>query len=99
MRVLNMYNISFEKEKTFEGCIYKKQLRFDFYLPDYNTCIEFDGEQHFTRGFNTTDCEFDELKYRDSIKDEYCYKNDLNIIRIPYWDFDNIEKIITEIIR
>jgi DNA-directed RNA polymerase subunit M/transcription elongation factor TFIIS len=40
-------NIFFEEEKTFEECRYKNKLRFDFFLPNYNLCIEYDGEQHF----------------------------------------------------
>lgn len=43
-------NVSFEKEKTFIDCVNPKTnflLRFDFYLPDYNIIIEYDGEQHF----------------------------------------------------
>ena len=33
-------------------------------------------------------------RYVDNIKDEYCFVNDINLIRIPYWDFDSIENII-----
>lgn len=40
-------NISYILQKTFEDCKNKKQLPFDFYLPEYNICIEYDGEQHF----------------------------------------------------
>ena len=40
-------NIEFKKEKKFKDCKDKYQLPFDFYLPQYNLCIEFDGEQHF----------------------------------------------------
>ena len=31
---------------------------------------------------------------RDTIKNDYCKKNNINLIRIPYWEFDNIEKIL-----
>jgi hypothetical protein len=34
-------------------------------------------------------------KYIDDKKDEFCFINDINLIRIPYWDFDSIEQIIT----
>ncbi len=46
-KILNKYNIKYEKQKKFINCRYKKLLSFDFYLPDYNICIEFDGRQHF----------------------------------------------------
>jgi hypothetical protein len=34
-------------------------------------------------------------KYIDDKKDEFCFINGINLIRIPYWDFDSIEQIIT----
>jgi len=43
---LKKNNINYLSEYSFKDCKYKRQLRFDFYLPDYNICIEFDGAQH-----------------------------------------------------
>ena len=45
--ILKNLNIKFESEKKFCDLRHKYCLFFDFYLPDYNACIEFDGEQHF----------------------------------------------------
>jgi formylmethanofuran dehydrogenase subunit E len=39
--------IEFIPQYKFDKCIYKKKLPFDFFLPKYNLCIEYDGEQHF----------------------------------------------------
>lgn len=44
---LERYNIKYIRQKKFKKCKYKRQLPFDFYLPDSNICIEYDGEQHF----------------------------------------------------
>ena len=44
---LEEHNLKFEREKKFDGLIYKYNLRFDFYIKKYNTVIEFDGIQHF----------------------------------------------------
>lgn len=44
---LTTQGIEFEEQKSFEGCKYKKSLRFDFYIPQYNLCIESDGKIHF----------------------------------------------------
>lgn len=46
---LSKLNISFEQQKRFQDCyrFYGNYLPFDFYLPDYNCCIEYDGEQHY----------------------------------------------------
>jgi len=40
-------NILHKTQHTFEECKFKNKLKFDFYLPEHNICIEFDGEQHF----------------------------------------------------
>ena len=40
-------NINYKKQYFFNDCRNKNPLRFDFYLPDYNLCIEFDGIQHY----------------------------------------------------
>ena len=68
-------------------------MPFDFYLPDYNTCIEYDGEQHFHTPNNKTSTYFtkekiDEIQYRDSIKNQYCKDNNIKLIRIPYTDYN-----------
>ena len=78
-------NIKYIKEKTFNLCVYKKKLPFDFYLPDYNICIECDGEQHFKpiRFFGGVDF-YNLTLARDKIKTDYCIKNNIKLIRIPY---------------
>lgn len=85
-------NIKYTKQKIFSDCVNPKTnclLRFDFYLPEYNCCIEYDGEQHFKEK-NTwyTQEEFKELKERDSIKNQYCKNNNIKLIRIPYYDYN-----------
>ena len=94
-------NIDFETEETFDDCEYIKQLRFDFYIQQYNLCIEFDGEQHFEKVNWTgkmTDEEMEEnLKlnqFRDQIKNDYCKNNNINLLRIKYTE--NIEEKLSE---
>lgn len=90
--------INYQTQYSFQDCRNPKTnalLRFDFYLPDYNCCIEYDGEQHFFctgYGWNTAD-KFKQLQYRDSIKNQYCKDNDIKLIRIPYTDKDKINDI------
>ena len=86
-------NIKFESYKRFDDCRYKNPLPFDFYLPDKNICIEFDGPQHFESivYFGGEDT----LKYTkmlDMIKNEYCKNNNIKLIRIRY-DEDLYEKL------
>lgn len=75
-------------------------LRFDFYLPILNVAIEYDGEQHyFPVNFDNYhkdrfQKEFEELQIRDKAKNNYCTENNIPLIRIPYWERDNIENIL-----
>ena len=94
-RFLNELNIKYIPQYKFDDCKSKRHLPFDFYLPDYNVCIEYDGEQHFeiVEHFGGLDS-FIDTKIRDTIKNEYCKKNNIKLIRIPYWEFDNIEEIL-----
>jgi len=46
-KLLEENNIKFIKQHRFPDCKNIKPLSFDFYLLEYNTCIEFDGIQHF----------------------------------------------------
>ena len=74
--------------------------RFDFYLPRYNLFIEYDGEQHYkpVRFFgNEEDAEnvFKRTQEHDRIKNQYCKDNNINLLRIPYWETKNIKTIIS----
>ena len=89
-------NISFIEEATFPKCKYKRVLSFDFYLHNYNICIEYDGAQHFKSvAFYGGDTGFKLRLKRDNIKTQYCIDNNIDLIRIPYYDYDNIETILS----
>lgn len=97
--VLEHYHINYIREKVFDNCINPEtqaKLRFDFYLPDYDCCIEYNGEQHYTyhkTGWNTKDS-YQRLQKRDSIKKQFCQDSGKNILIIPYWEYANIENIL-----
>lgn len=95
-RIISMYliehGIRYEIEKQFNDCRYKYPLRFDFYLPDYNVVIEYDGKQHFepvrfTISQNPDDV-FKEIQIRDKIKDNYCCQHSIKLIRIKYTELN-----------
>ncbi len=80
-------NIKFIPQKRFKDCRDKKTLPFDFYLPDYNTCIEYDGEQHFIALTNWGGkIRLLDTRKKDEIKTSYCFSNNINLIRITYMD-------------
>lgn len=81
-------NVIFQQQKRFVDCKNKKQsdmLPFDFYLPEHNICIEYDGEHHFHPielwgGYE----KFLINQENDNIKNEYCKNNNITLLRLPY---------------
>ena len=67
-------------------------LRPDFILPEHKIWIEYDGEFHYDPIYD--DDKYKRLKIHDKRKDEYAKKHGWKMIRIPYWEFDNIEDIL-----
>lgn len=76
---------------------FKNKLPFDFYIKKYNLCIEYDGEQHFIKkSFNMDEEEFLLIKKRDEIKNNFCKKNKINLIRIHFTEQKNIDNILKD---
>lgn len=93
--------INFIQEKWFPDCRDINPLPFDFYLPDNNKIIEFDGQQHFKETHYFTHYNSDRsitsyTQYHDSIKTKYCNSHNIDLIRIPYTQINNIENILQE---
>jgi hypothetical protein len=76
--------IIFEPQKKFDGLKDKRPLRIDFYLPKYNVCIEYDGEQHFKQMGYTKLNRLSDIQRKDEIKNNFCRKNNIRLIRINY---------------
>ena len=80
---LNSKKIKYISQKKFNNCKYISNLIFDFYLPDYNTCIEFNGIQHyFPVDIFGGDKNLEITQKRDKIKIKYCKDNNINLIII-----------------
>lgn len=92
-------NINIEHQKTFNWCVYKKKLRFDLYLPDYNTAIEYNGKQHFeyVEYFHKNIENFNKMKKRDAIKRKLAKDHEVTVIDINY--NDNIEQKLISFIK
>lgn len=95
-QLLESNNILYIYQKIFEDCVDKKELPFDFYLPQYNLCIEYDGQQHFEpvdfagNGEEWAEKKLSLTQHHDQIKNQYCQANNIKLLRIPY--FKNIEE-------
>lgn len=88
---LEKRNIVYVFQKTFDNCRDIRLLPFDFYLPDFNTIIEYDHKQHYEpiEHFGGKES-FERTVKHDNIKNEYCKNNGISLLRIPY--FKNVEE-------
>lgn len=100
--LLNNYN--FKSEHRFDDCKFKRSLPFDFAVFDTKNelqcLIEYDGEFHFKAideyGGKQT---LRETKRNDKIKNNYCNRYNLKLIRIPYWKLEETEKILDAVLN
>lgn len=101
-KILKENNVPFEKQKAFNTCLNPKtkhSLYFDFYINN-SFLLEFDGEQHYywnDNGWNTRE-NYNQVKERDSYKNQWCKENKIILKRIPYWRLENltIEDILSD---
>jgi len=95
-------NIKYVVQKKFKNCINKEtgyKLSFDFYLPDYNLCIEYDGEHHFRPiKYFGGEMSFKKIKIKDEIKTKFCKDNNIKLLRIKY-TADVEQKLTKEILN
>ena len=105
---LNDKNIEYCRQHTFEDLTgntkRKTKLRFDFYLPKHNLCIEYDGKQHYVP-VNFGGCSDEqaekihlELIQNDKLKNKYCIDKDIQLIRISYI-IKNVEEHLNNALR
>lgn len=87
-KILQKHNIPYKTEYSFKDCLFPdtlKMAKFDFYVDD-KYIIEYDGKQHFefeNSGWNTLE-HLQKTQEHDKIKNEYCFMNNIPVIRIPY---------------
>lgn len=96
---LDKYKIYYKHNNPYRDCSYKSPLRFDFLIFDkeqnLKLIVEFDGIQHFepVDVFGGEEG-LKETQARDKIKNDFCKENSIPLVRIPYWEIDNIPKIL-----
>lgn len=86
-KILKSLKYEFFKEVSFKDLnptnTSQGYLRFDFYLPAERIAIEYDGKAYHNS---------EEQKFRDKLKDEYCKKNNINLIRLTKDNIKDFEK-------
>ena len=99
-RILQQNNIDYYSQYQYNDCCDIHPLRFDYYLPEYNACLEYQGQQHYypvrfgSRSVEEANIQFQQTVKRDKIKEQYCTDNHINLIQIPYWEYDKLEEYI-----
>jgi len=94
-----IFNISQKEYDKLLG-LGSRNLSYDFYLPDYNLLIEYQGIQHekpvdfLGKGKKYAQEQFVKQQEHDRRKREYAQQNNIDLLEIWYYDFDNIEEIL-----
>ncbi|MDR0676115.1 MAG: DUF723 domain-containing protein [Elusimicrobiota bacterium] len=101
-QILIEKNINFLRQKKFKECKNQQELPFDFYLPEHNICIEYQGEQHYkpmrySRRKEINEYNFYKIQITDKIKKDFCIKNNIRLIEITYKE--NIKGKLEEMLK
>lgn len=97
-------NISYVSQYRFDDCRNKRPLPFDFAVTVGDSpiaLIEYDGRQHYdvmtgvwSNDEEKSESNFAKVKENDLLKKNYCLENNIPLLTIPYWEFDNIDKML-----
>lgn len=92
--LLDKMGIAYESQKTFDELlgVGGGRLSYDFYLPELNMLIEYQGEYHYGIPKNQTDEQFQKQKQHDILKAQYAHNHGINLLLIPYTDYKNLDE-------
>ena len=104
---LGTNRIEFKRQYRCKECKKKKPLSFDFMVTINKNIflVEYNGIQHYKivsfGSKNNIDFKkrFSLIRQRDKIKKVFCSENKIPLLIIPYWDFENIEKLLSDFIK
>lgn len=98
LNYLNLNIVNYTTQKQFVNLlgVGGGNLSYDFYLPDYNLLIEYQGKQHeqYIVGFHTSIIEFEKQQEHDKRKRMFAIDNQLILLEIWYCDFERVEEIL-----
>lgn len=96
IQVIEQYKIPHLLEYDFGTTFSNTNIYIDFYIPDKNLFIEYNGEQHYHQNtkFHETEEEFIDQRNRDMYIKNYCSANNIKLLVISYKDQRRIEEII-----
>lgn len=105
---LSEKHITFEREKTFPWLRRFRRgngMRLDFYLPDYNVGVEYQGAMHFgihkSNKYTMTKEDYEDLYNRDKAKYSLCKEHGIRVFYFcynkEYIPEDYIDKVYTTV--
>lgn len=99
--VLDECKIKYINQYKFDDCKNERRLPFDFYLPENNVCIEYQGKQHFqVVDYFGGEQGFKERQRNDLIKKNYCNDKHIPLIEINYGETkENIRNTILNVLN
>lgn len=102
LNTLSKLSIEYIPQFSFNDGVHKRKLRFDAYNVENKIAFEYNGEQHYkpvdfaSKGTVWAKSQYALTQKRDDSKYDYCKRNGIKLIIVPYWERDNIEKIIVQ---
>ncbi|MCM3154479.1 hypothetical protein M3611_20940 [Priestia megaterium] len=98
--------VNFSSQFRFKNCRNTAPLPFDFAVIEggnVKVLVEYDGEGHFKPFRYSKDEEIMLKKLKnaqknDQIKNAYCIDNKIPLIRIPYWEYENVDEILHQVL-
>ncbi len=102
-KFLDKKKIEYAQQKTFVDCINpetRRKLKYDYYIPELKLLVEYDGELHYEAREHFGGAKTLELvRFRDKIKNDYASLNDINLLRVPFFDKNKMEEILEKQIQ
>lgn len=100
IKFLKQHNVKHICEKSFNDCRSPKNrmLRFDFYLPDYNLLIEYQGQHHYApiNKYRRAKVVHDTTVVHDQIKKQYTIEKHFKFLTIHWKNFKKLDNILLE---
>lgn len=96
-QVLESQKIVYKSPMSFSGLVDVGRLRYDFYLPQFNTLIEYQGIQHYSPiDYFGGEIQLRRQQKHDQMKRDYAKEHNYILIEIPYKvrSFSSIKNII-----
>ena len=103
---LEKADLPFIHQKSYAGLLGNGgfPLSYDFYIPQFNLLIEYQGQQHERpvdfkgRGKEYAEKCFRTQQEHDERKRKYAQAHNIDLLEIWYWDYENVEEILDKYI-